>query len=187
MIDFTLSNLAARRFAPLLFSAACGLVLTACDDSAQKEAEAKAVAEAKAAEEAQQKKADELRLKREAADKLEAEAEAVRQAQIDALAVLPAKFPKKLDKVCQEVGVAQNAFMDRVYADEPETLEKWKANPSATQMIVATCTKGGSVEAAACQINALNEAPADFKKTFPELLSACNQKFAVGGAATPPA
>lgn len=191
MTDTKLSPLgtlaSARRFCPLLLSVALGLSLAACDDSAaQKAAQEKAAAaEAEKAEE--EKRIEERKAKREAEEKAELEAAAKKQEQIAALAVLPDKYPKKLDKVCAEVGKAQNAFMDRVYADDPETLEKWKATPSAQEMIVATCKKGGSVEAAACQINALNQASADFKKSFPELLSACNEKFGPSVAATPPA
>lgn len=177
----------ASFFGALALPVALAFGLVACDDSAAKQKEADEQAAKAKAEEEERAAAEERKKKREAQDQAEAEAEAQRKAQIDALAVLPEKFPKKLDKVCADVGKAQNDFMDRVYADQPETLEKWKANPSAQQMIIAQCKKTGSVESAACQVNALNNAPQEFSKSFPELLSACNEKFGPAAAAAPPA
>ena len=39
------------------------------------------------------------------------------------------------------------------------------------------CIKSGNIEVAACQINAMNNAPADFKKDLPDVLKACIEKF----------
>lgn len=176
-----------RRTPALLVALALGVSLGACDDSAKKEAAAREAA-AKAEAEEQARALEERRKKREAEEKAAAEAEKKHQEQIAALAVLPEKFPKKLDKACDMMVEAQNEFMNRAYADEPEKLEKWKANPAAQQMIAATCKKGGSVEAAACQAHALEKAPVDFAKSFPELLAACNEKFgAAKGGGVPPA
>jgi len=163
----------------LLFS------LSSCDSGPSKEEQAKAAAEAAEAE-AEKKRIEERRLKREAEERAEAEAEQKKKDAIAALAVLPEKLPKKLDKACAAMVEAQNKFMERAYADEPETLEKWKANPSAQQMIAATCKKSGSVQAAACQAHALENAPPEFAKSFPELLAACNEKYGANKAGSVP-
>jgi hypothetical protein len=79
--------------------------------------------------------------------------------------------------------------MQRMFADDPETLDKW-ATASNTQipLTVATCKKTGSIEAAACQLHALEHAPPELKKELPQLLRTCIDKYAPGapGGVLPP-
>ena len=153
-------------------------LVPACDNS---EEEAKKAAEAKAA--ADKKKAEEEKLAarkkaREDKKKAEKEAEEKKKAEIDALCVLPEKLPKKLDKACEEAGVAYDKFMERVYGDNKEVMEKWQQGKKMQmQMMQGTCMKTGSIEAAACQTNALNTAPPEMKKAVSDFAIRCGEKF----------
>ncbi len=153
-------------------------LVPACDNS---EEEAKKAAEAKAA--ADKKKAEEEALaarKKAREDKKKAEQEAVEKekAAIDAVCVLPEELPKKIDKACEEVGVAYDKFMERMYGDNKEVMEKWQQGKKMQiQMVTAPCVKLGSIEAAACQINALNTAPPELKKKVSDFATRCAEKF----------
>lgn len=94
------------------------------------------------------------------------------------MTVLPDKLPKRLDKACKGVGEALDGLMKRHYADEPDTLEKWKmASRMQLPVIAQSCEKSRSLEVAACQKTALEQAPVEFKKTFSDLLAACTRKY----------
>lgn len=167
------------------------LVVAGCDSGANNQDPAAAAAEAKAKEDAElQKRIAARRAEREAKEKAKQEEEQKKQEAIAAVAVLPEKLPKKLDQACEGVWEAQQGFMERLYGDNPETVEKWKAAAGTQKpMTITTCKKAGSIEAAACQIHALENAPPELKKELPAILRYCIDKFAGGpppGSATPP-
>ena len=141
--------------------------------------EAKAAEEQKAKAQAEMEKGvAEQRKKREAEAKAKADKEAAYKAALDKACVLPAKLPKKLNKACQAAGEAHDAFMKRQYADDAETLEKWSlAAGTQIKFTVSTCTKGGSLEVAACQKHALDNAPPELKEDATEILKTCIDKF----------
>ncbi|MCB9569473.1 MAG: hypothetical protein H6710_20025 [Myxococcales bacterium] len=158
---------------PLLALAIAFLV--ACGPSGPDPKEVEAQKEA-----AEKKKADEDALAkrkadREAKEKAAKDAEEAEKAAIDALAVLPETLPKKLDKACDERAKAEDEFMQKHY--EGEALDKWNA-AKGTQLGMAKqmCMKG-KIEVAACQVNALNQAPSELRKKLPDLLKACMEKF----------
>lgn len=167
------------------------LAVTLCSsslacDSGESKPKANAAADAKASEDDERKKAVEaLRKKREAEAKAKEEEEAKKKAAIDAALTLPEKLPKKLDKACKAVGEAHDGFMNRMF--EGDTVEKWnQAKGTQIPMTVAQCTKQGSIEVAACQANALNNAPENLKKELPELLRGCIDKFGTKDEGTTP-
>ncbi len=173
------------RTSALIFSVTLCFSLGACDsgNSAPKPNPA-ADAKAKEADE-KKKRVEAKRLEREAKAKAEKEEAAKHQAAIDALLVLPEKMPKKLDKACKAASEAQDAFMLRHY--DGDAVEKWNAAKSSQlQMAVATCTKLGSIESAACQANALATAPTELKKALPDILRGCMEKFGKPAAGGPP-
>ncbi len=152
--------------------------LVACDSEPEGPTpEQKAAAEKKAQEE--KELADRIAARKaedEAKEQAAKEAEAAKQKAVDELTVLPEKMPKSLDKACKEVAAANDRFMTRLY--EGEALEKWnQAKGTQMAMTSAQCTKFGSLEAAACQINAMDNAGEDAKKALPDLLRTCNEKF----------
>lgn len=156
------------------------LALTPACDSGPSEEEKKAAEEAAAKKAAEEKALEEgiakRKAEREAKEKEKEEAEKKRLAEIDALCVLPDKMPKNLDKACAGVAEANDGFMLRLY--EGEAITKWNAaKGTQLQMTKATCMKTGSLEAAACQINAMNNAPPEHKKALPEILKTCIEKF----------
>ena len=151
-----------------------------CDDSAQKKAaaDAKAKKEAKEAEEAAA--LEKRKQERLAKQKAEEDAEAAKQAAIDALCTLPedAEIPKKLDKACAAVAEAHDGFMNRLYADNAETVAKWNsAKGTQLPMTTGQCTKAGSTKVAACQIHALNTATVELKKELPAMFKTCIDKY----------
>jgi hypothetical protein len=122
-----------------------------------------------------------------AAKKAEREAEAKAAEDkvnaIKALAVLPETMPKDLAAACDGVAEAQDQFMQKHY--DGEGLQRWnEAKGTQMGMLKTGCVKSGSMEIAACQINAMNNAPAEFKKDLPDVLKACIDTF---GAEAPPA
>lgn len=158
---------------------------SACDSGGSKP-KADAAADAKASGDDEREKAVEAaRKKREAAAKAKEEEEAKQKAAIDAVLVLPAEMPKKLDAACKAAGEAQDAFMNRMF--EGEAVEKWNAAKSTQiQMTVTNCIKQGSIEVAACQSNALNTAPEVLAKQLPDLLRGCIEKFGTKDEGTAP-
>jgi hypothetical protein len=163
-----------------------------CDSSpAPSDAAAAAAKADKEKEDAEAaKRTEEFRKKREAEEQKKKEAEEAKAAAFDAVCVVPegAKKPKKLAQACQAVVDAHDGFMQRHYAGDTETLEKWNA-AKGTQVpfTLATCNKTGSLEAAMCQKHALDTAPAELKEDAPELLRRCIDKYAGGRAAKGPA
>lgn len=134
-------------------------------------------ADARAKEEAEKEaRIEERKKKREADAKAKEDEAAKKQAAIDALLVLPEKMPKKLDKACKAVGEAQDAFMNRLF--EGEAVEKWNTRKAKMlQTTVSMCNSQASLEVAACQQNALTNAPPELKKSLPDFLRGCIDKF----------
>lgn len=159
----------------------CSFAAAACDSGpTPSELEAKKAAEdkTKAEDDALAKrKAD-----REAKDKAEQDAIDALAAQIDALAVLPEELPKKIGDACAARAQAEDDFMSKHF--DGEALAKWNA-AKGTQLGFAkqNCEKVGKIEVPACQVNALNNAPAELRKNLPDLLKACIDKFKDGGEA----
>lgn len=121
------------------------------------------------------------RAEREAKAKAEKEAEEARLAAIDALAVLPPKLPKDLKKACDAVADAQLKFFERMF-EGPE-LDKLKAAQGTQRpMTIQGCTSLGSLEAAACQITALDGATDKaLKSSISDIMRVCIEKFAKQG------
>ena len=163
----------------ICFSLCFALVGPGCDSaSGGKDAAAEAAAKKEKEEEEKQKRIDERRKKREAEEAEKKKAEEEKQAKLDAICVLPETLPKKVDKACEEVATAQDGFMQRLYADKPETIEKWN-NAKGTQipLTVTQCKKAGSLEVAACQKHALESATVELKKEIPGIFRTCIDKF----------
>jgi hypothetical protein len=157
----------------LLSSLLCCALVPACD----KKEEAKKDDKAATPEKTEQDKELEARL---AAKKAEREAEAKaaedKVKAIEALASLPEKMPKKLEDACKGVADAQDQYMLKHY--EGDALVRWnEAKGTQMGMLKTGCIKAGSIEIAACQINAMNNAPSEFKNDLPAILKACIDKF----------
>lgn len=147
----------------------CTLVV-ACDKAEEKKAETKD--EPSAADKEVEERLAKKRAEREAAEKAAAE----KVEAIKALAALPEEMPKNLEAACDGVAAAQDEFMKRNF--DGEGLAKWEeAKGTQMGMLKTGCVKAQSIEIAACQINAMNNAPPEFKKDLPDLLSACMDKF----------
>ena len=116
------------------------------------------------------------RAKREADEKAAKEAEAARIAAVEALAVLPEKLPKDIKKACDAVADAQLKFFEKMF--EGAELEKLKAAQGTQRpMAIASCTKSGSIQAAACQANALNAATdKSLGKSISDIMRVCLEK-----------
>lgn len=123
-----------------------------------------------------EKKIAERKAERLAKEKAKKEAEDKRNAAIDALIVQPDKKPRgRLERVCKTLAKSHDAFMLRNY--EGATIEKWNG---AKKMQLAQTTKmchGQTIEAAACQIHALDNAPKELKNALPDFLGRCIEKF----------
>jgi hypothetical protein len=158
------------------------LAVAACDSSKADPAPTKA--DDKKPEDADfDKRMAERKAKREAEEKAKAEAEAAKKAAIEALCVLPdkKKIEKDQKKACAAVGAAHDKFMARHFSGE--VLDKWNAaKGTAIPMTVAQCTKAVSVEVAACQVHALDTAPAEMKDEASALLRGCIEKFGPASA-----
>jgi hypothetical protein len=161
---------------PLLSAAT--FTASGCDSAKDAPAEdpAKKAEEAPPAEDPLAKRKAEREAKAKAAE----EAAAAEAAAIDALAVLPDVLPKKLDKACEERTKGEDDFMHKHY--EGEALAKWES-AKGTQLGFAKqgCVDAGSIEVAACQVNAMKNAPTELRKKLPDLLKRCMEKF--GGKA----
>ena len=155
---------------PSVRTAILSLLFTACA-AADPPAPKTAAEPDKAVEDGVAKRRAEREAKAAAAQAAEAE----KQAQIAAVATLPDKLPKNLDKACDEVAAAQDAFMRKWF---PNELSKWES-AKGTQMGLTktTCTGTGSIEVAACQAKALTDAPEALRKEVPALFSTCIDKF----------
>jgi hypothetical protein len=106
---------------------------------------------------------------------------------IQALAVLPETMPKDLAAACDAAATAQDEFMMRNF--EGEGLAKWnEAKGTQLGLVKSGCVSAANIEVPACQANAMNNAPPEYKKDLPDILKACMDKFIGGGeGAAPPA
>ena len=156
--------------------------LPACDKKEEKKDDAKE--EKSEADKELEERLAKKRAEREAEEKAkEDKANAIK-----ALAVLPEEMPKKLEAACDGVAQAQDEFMKKHY--DGEGLQRWEeAKGTQMGMLKTNCIKAGNIEIAACQINAMNNAPGEYKKDLPDILAACIEKFSAGAegdAAAPP-
>lgn len=110
-------------------------------------------------------------LEREAKAKALEDAKARKVELVDKLTVLPEKLPKKLDKACDEVGVAMDLFMLKWFP------ENWPKTKTKQLSDLKTSCLASTIEAAACQAKALTDAPEELNKAVPELLGGCLEKF----------
>jgi len=101
---------------------------------------------------------------------------------VAALAVLPEEMPKDVEAACVGAAEAYDKFMQTHY--DGDGLAKWDAAKEGQMEILKSgCIAEGNLEAAACQINALSNAPGELKKEVTSLIDACKAKFAAGAAA----
>jgi hypothetical protein len=114
--------------------------------------------------------------KREADAQAKADADKAKAEAFEKITIVPAKKPKKIEAACEEVGKAQDRFMQRLHTGE--VLAKWNADKGAMLMTQAQCNKVGSIEVAACQIHALDQAPPELKEDALTILQKCTDKFA---------
>jgi len=179
------SGMIASRRAPAGWTSSCLLLLVlgaaGCDSTPSAAQSLAASEEKKTTDDATtQKRTEEIRKKREADEKAKQEAAAARLAALDAACVLPpGKPPKKLDALCGQVADAHDGFMQRNFADDKETLDKWNAaKGTQTPMTIAMCRKTGNIEAALCQRHALQNAGPELRNDVPDILRTCIDKFA---------
>ncbi|PRP91437.1 hypothetical protein ENSA5_55540 [Enhygromyxa salina] len=171
-----------KRTSKLLLSSflLCAL-LPACDKKEEKRDD-------KAAEEkSEADKELEARLAKKRADRA-AEAKALEDKAnaIKALATLPEEMPKDLEAACDGVATAQDEFMKKHY--DGEGLKRWEeAKGTQMGMLKAGCVKAQSIDIAACQANAMNNAPGEYKKDLPDILAACIEKFSAPAEGADPA
>ena len=133
-------------------------------------AKAKAEADTKAAE------IEKRRKEREAEAKAKEAAEKEHAAKIDALAVLPAKVPKKLDAACKQLLAAYDRYMLSVLEGDMQT--KWKTGGNEMQLALfrKECLKR-TPEIAACQANALSSLPVEMRTDIATVMERCAAKF----------
>ncbi|MFO7564253.1 MAG: hypothetical protein R6X02_16520 [Enhygromyxa sp.] len=157
----------------------CALI-PACD----KQDDAKKADDQASAEKSEQDKELEARLAAKRAEReAQAKAEEDKQNAVKALAELPEAMPKNLEAACKGVADAQDEFMQKHY--EGDGLQRWnEAKGTQMGMLQTGCIKAGSLEVAACQINAMNNTPTELKNELPNVLKACIDKF--GGEAGEP-
>lgn len=160
---------------PVLTLALLLSLAPACGGEAKKAEEAPKAAEP--AKPAEDEGVARRRAERETKERAEKEAEEKRLADIQALAVLPAKLPKNLKKACEGVADAQLKFFERMF-EGPE-LDKLKAAQGTQRpMTISHCTGLGSIEVAACQIAALDAATdASLKNSISDIMRVCIEKF----------
>jgi hypothetical protein len=169
------ARLLSCSFALLMLPALAG-----CNGSAggQPSADEKKAAEAKQAkEDADAAAIAERKAKREAREKAEAEAAKKRDDEVARLCVLPPTLPKDPVAACEAVGKAHDEFVRRV--GTPEIIAAWEGGESekTIPMAVVQCTQADSLEAAACQKNALDNADAQMLDHTKLLLQTCIDKF----------
>lgn len=148
------------------------IVLTACDSTAKDQAAADAKAKAAAEKKAEDEAAAKRKAEREAEAKKADEEAAARKAKVDALAVIPAELPKKLDKACEQMLEAYDAFMQKVLTGD--MLTKWTTGGNEMQIAVfrKECLKR-DIPTAACQAHALTNATPELDKQLPDIMKAC--------------
>jgi hypothetical protein len=97
-------------------------------------------------------------------------------ARLDALAVLPAKRPKTLEKACGQMLAAYDRFMRKVLVGD--MLTKWTTGGNEMQIAVfrKECLKR-TIDVAMCQASALDAATPDLEKQLADLMGRCAAKF----------
>lgn len=120
--------------------------------------------------------------RKEAFAKKQAAEEAERKAYDDTMAkilVLPDEMPASVDVGCKDMLESYHEYMLRVLAGDDGALLDWydrkKTELGARR---GTCVKLDSLEAVGCQINALDEAPAEFVGHELDIMRECAEKFA---------
>lgn len=168
----------ARTSKWILFSVLSLALVFACDKKDDSKQDDKNAPEEKSDED----KEVEARLAaKKAAREAEAKAQEEKEQAVKDLASLPETLPKNLKIACSEVAKAQDEFMKKHY--EGEGLERWNgAKGQEMGVIEANCVKAGSIEIAACQINAMGNAPGEYKNELPNILRACIDKFGAEAA-----
>ncbi|GEM_PF-968942 len=165
----------------LLFACGGG---TPSSDATQAKADAKTAGKTSLELEAEQKAA-ERKAEREAKKKAEEDAKAKLAAEIDQIAVLPAKLAKSNKAACADVSKAYDQFMTKSFTGE--TLDKWnQAKNTQLGMTERNCNAANKLEVATCQATALSKAPPTLKDNVPDILARCMEKFG-GGASAPQA
>lgn len=155
------------------------LLAIACDNKARNE-EIANVETKDAPDPELERRMQERKAKREAEDEAKAAAAEAKRAAIEALAVLPATLPKEIGKACEAVGAAHDRFMQRVQTGD--ALAKWMAaKETELPMTIVQCTTADDLEAAACQANALDHAPAELANDASEILRVCVAKYGPKG------
>jgi len=163
---------------PLVF-AALPLLVTGCDNKARNE-EIATVEKKDAPDPELDKRMAERKQKREAEERAKAEAAERKRAAIEALAVAPAKLPKKLDQACEAVAAAHDRFMQRHHTGA--ALEAWTAaKDEELPMTVVQCASANRLDVAACQASALDNASAELANDATAILQACVGKYAPKG------
>ena len=115
--------------------------------------------------------------KRDAERKAKEDAVAAERAEIDRLLVLPATKPRDIKAACKQVANSHDAFMQRHLTGE--ALEKWNGyRLNQMQMTQNQCLQLSSIDAAACQIHALDHAPSSLEEQATLLMLECTDRFA---------
>lgn len=92
---------------------------------------------------------------------------------------LPEEMPESVDAGCKDMLNSYHEYMLRVHeGDDGELLNWYDRKKTELGARRGTCVKLDSLEAAACQINALDKAPAEFKGHELDILRECAEKFA---------
>jgi hypothetical protein len=154
-------------------------VVLVCGCGKRKEDETaivKALGAEKKAEGPSKEALEKRRGERLAKEQAKKEAEEQMNQAIDAVAVVPKVEIKDLTKACKAVAKAHDGFMNRHF--DGEELDKWtQSKQFQLDMTRKRCVKHGSVEIAACQKHALENAGPELSKEVPALLMRCIDKF----------
>lgn len=111
-----------------------------------------------------------------AKEQVEKDAEERLKQAIDEVAVVSKVEIKDLTKACKAVAKAHDAFMRRHF--QGEELDKWtQSKDFQLDMTHKRCVKHGSVEVAACQKHALDNAGPELSKEVPAMFVRCIDKF----------
>lgn len=182
----------------LSFVFALALPALGCDAESDKESDAQREAAAAAmlggdSKHSQAQKEDEERRKKAFAErkaKEEAEAAALKSA-IDAVMGMPDPMPTDLNDACTQMLSAWETYIKNTNVNDDGAILAFYDNKKVLLGERKTkCMRLGSVEAAACSTYALEKAGVELKDKGLDILSACADKHAPGGAqpegATPP-
>lgn len=84
------------------------------------------------------------------------------------------KLPKKLDKACEALNTAYDAFTRKQF---PDDVAGWDEKKGTQLGMMKKNCMSGTIEVAACQANAFGLATEDVRKEVPAIMSACIEKF----------